>query len=320
MSEIIILSLIGGATSLFLVRRFKQSLSGKTGCGCSGCKNCISALSCSPESHKIPKTLLILGLATLPGMADTPLPTPETKESHVLDNCDTKDGNGHTVTTETDQPYLLSDMAFVWDFTWESRYVSEGRDNLDKDSLAGTTVEASWRGTSLGFWYAASPQTDYHELNLIAAYGYVWEGFEAKVSYTHLRFFSDKAYDNEVGAGLAYTELPLHFSAGIEGYYSFEAEGAFVETVLGSEIELHERLTLTPSAILGFNQGYIPDGHDGPNHATLMIEARTPLFKGLELAAYAAYTWGISSDAARHPGDEMLKNFPYFGVTLNASF
>ena len=84
---------------------------------------------------------------------------------------------------------------------WESRYVSEGRDNLDGDGLVSSTVEAAFKGLSLNASYASSPNTDYREFSLGAAYSYTWNDLEANVSYTHLRFLSDEEDDNEIGLG-----------------------------------------------------------------------------------------------------------------------
>lgn len=131
----------------------------------------------------------------------------------------------------------LSELEVSVEAAWDSRYVSEGRDNLDKKGLAGTTVEAAFRGISLGVWYAACPDSDseYREFNASATYGVEWKSFEAYLSYTHLRFLADDEDDNELGAGIAYTALPANLALGLDGYYSFESEGSFFELLLGVE-------------------------------------------------------------------------------------
>jgi len=205
------------------------------------------------------------------------------------------------------------------DLAWESRYVSEGRDNLDGESLAGMTFQAALRGLALGGWYAASPDVDYREFNAFTAYAAEWNGIAAYLSFTHLMFLTEEEHDNEAGGGIAYTALPGDLTLGLDGCYSFEAEGCFYELCLGGEYAV-QRITLAPCAALGLNSGYIADGHDGVNNFTLSIEASTPIREGLDLAVRLAYTWGIDADPAEYPGDENLKDFAYLGVALYAAF
>ncbi|MBN1676181.1 MAG: hypothetical protein JXR37_34370 [Kiritimatiellae bacterium] len=214
----------------------------------------------------------------------------------------------------------LSALEVSVDLAWDSRYVTEGRDNLDGHSLVGTTVEAAYKGLSLGVWYAATPDVeDYREFNAFAAYNVEWKGIEAYVSYNHLRFLSDEQHDNEVGAGMAFPALPGNLALGLDWYYSFESEGSFFEISLEGEYEVHDRLTLTPAGVLGFNSGYIADGHDGANNFTLSIDASTPIKDGIDLIARVAYTWGIDADPHRYPEDEFLNDFAYGGIAIRVT-
>jgi len=228
-------------------------------------------------------------------------------------------GGRTDIDTDRGEQEPSSTLAVSFSAAWDSHYVSEGRDNLDGESLAGTTVEADYKGFSLGGWYAASPDVDYREINIFTAYMVEWEGIEAYVSYTHLMFLTDEEHDNEAGAGIAYTALPGNLALGLDGYYSFEAEGCFYELCLGGEYEV-QRITFAPSAILGLNSGYIADGHDGANNFALLIEASTPIKDGLDLVVHVAYTWGMDSDPEKYPGDETLNDFAYMGVALHATF
>ncbi len=206
------------------------------------------------------------------------------------------------------------------DVAWDSRYVSQGRDNLDGDSLVGTTLDVALpKGLSLGGWYAASPDQDYREFNAFAAWSVQWKDFEAAVSYTRLLLLSDDEDDDEIGAGLAYTALPGDLTLGVDGYYSFEAEGAFFETSLGGEYPVLSRLSLVPAATLGFNAGYVAEGHDGLNDVRLALEAVVSIQEGLDLVGYAAYTWGVNADSVQYPDDEGLDDFAYFGIALRVA-
>ncbi len=202
---------------------------------------------------------------------------------------------------------------------WDSRHVSEGRDNLDGDSLAGIAVEADVGNLTLGLWYADSPGQRYREANAYIHYGLVWRDLEGYVAYNHLRFLADDEHDNEISTGIAYTHLPLNSTIGLDATWSFDAEGAFGEVSLGSEFQLFEWLTLRPSATLGFNAGFIADGHDGANHGGVRLEAAVPINRLFELTGYVAGTWAIDADPARYPDDAQLKNVMYGGISLQFS-
>ncbi len=203
---------------------------------------------------------------------------------------------------------------------WESRYVSEGRDNLDGDGLVSSTVEAAFKGLSLNASYASSPNTDYREFTAGAAYSYTWNDLEANVSYTHLRFLSDEEDDNEIGLGLAYSGLPVGLSVGLDGYYSFDTEGTFLGAYMAGEYDVMDWLTLVPSAVLGWNLGYVADGHDGANHCALSLEAIVPLKDGLELVGYITQSWAINADPDKYEEDINLKDMFRGGVALYAEF
>jgi hypothetical protein len=147
-----------------------------------------------------------------------------------------------------------------------------------------------------------------------------WKDLEAYVSSTHLRFLADEEDDNEIGVGFAYSGLPAGLAVGLDGYYSFDAEGAFLEASIGGEYEVMDKLTLAPSTVLGWNSGYVADGHRGVNHFALSLEAIMPLKDGLDLVGHIAYSWAIDADPARYAGDENLKDLSCVGVAFRATF
>lgn len=203
---------------------------------------------------------------------------------------------------------------------YESRYVSEGRDNLDGDGLLGNTLELGYQGFTAGVWYANSPAADYDELNSWLQYNHAIGDFEISVAYTHLRYFSDDAHDNEVGLGLEYGALPWNLAASALGYYSFEAEGTFFELGLNGEYEIKPWLTLSPNLVFGINSGYISDGHNGANNLEMGLVAEIPLSDRLSLYMNGSYNFAINSDPDQYAGDESLDNFFYGGVSLTYSF
>jgi len=202
---------------------------------------------------------------------------------------------------------------------WESQYFSEGRDNLDGDSLWATSSELGWTHFSGGFWYGLSPDQDYDELQLTLGLTETVGDFEFYISYTHLRYPADHLHDNEIGIGGSWSGLPLELEVAANAYYSFDAEGSFWEVTLNREFGFSDRLTLLGSGIMGVNQGYIPDGHDGANHFALRVGAEYAITQSLAITAHAGYSWALDKDS-NLSGDDQLIDFLHGGVNLQWSF
>tara|TARA_R110002096_G_scaffold173997_1_gene349547 strand:- start:1384 stop:2151 length:768 start_codon:yes stop_codon:yes gene_type:complete len=221
----------------------------------------------------------------------------------------------HQLSSEEDPLFRLSGTG-----AWDSRYVAEGRDSLAGDSLFSYTLEASYENLTLGFWHAESPDVDFTELNLWLEYGIELADFELYATYQHLWFVTDDADDNEVGFGFSYQGLPFGVVPAVDWYYSFAAEGGFTLLSLSHEFEVGDRLTIVPQSFVGFNGGYVPDGHHGADHAGLLLEAILPLANHWEMSAYLSYNWAIHSEPFRYEEDADLADFFYGGAAITWSF
>jgi hypothetical protein len=202
---------------------------------------------------------------------------------------------------------------------WESRYFSEGRDALDGKSLWATGFELGWNHLSGGLWYGLSSDQDYDELQLTLGRTGTAGDFEFYVAYTHFQFPEDGLHDNEIGIGGNWSGLPLDLELATDGYYSFDAEGSFWELALNRGTEISDYLSLVGSTIVGMNQGYVSDGHDGANHLALRTEAEYAMTGSLSVTAHTTYSWALSGDKAL-PGDDQLIDLFHGGVTFQWSF
>ncbi|CAA6693259.1 MULTISPECIES: porin [unclassified Lentimonas] len=202
---------------------------------------------------------------------------------------------------------------------WDSHYVSEGRDNLDGNSLASIEATASYEGFTVGAWGAESPDQDYREYNYWLEYSYEWQAFTFTVGYTYLDFDTDKAHDNEVSFYIGYT-LPCEVELEIGGYYSDENSGCFYEAILSREFEVMDQLNLLPFIQLGYNDDYIAEGHNGLNNLTLGLECNCALTEQFSIGAYVAQNIAIDADTKKHADDHLLDDFAYFGLNASYSF
>ena len=89
--------------------------------------------------------------------------------------------------------------------------------------------------------------------------------------YTHLVFTKDNQSDDEWSFGLAYEKLPFSLGTSVDGTYSMDAEGTFYEWSTYREFSITDQSALLVSGLLGLNDGYVSDGHDGANFYALSV-------------------------------------------------
>lgn len=166
----------------------------------------------------------------------------------------------------------------------------------------------------------SGPEQSYDELQLSTALSWDWKDLEWYVAYTHFRFPLEGNHDHEIGAGVSWSGLPGEVALGLDGYYSFDAGGTFIETSLSREFDLSNRLQLTPALVFGMNQGYVADGHDGANHVELRLGGTYSLTDAISMTVHASYNFALDRDAARYSGDALLKDFFHVGVGLTYEF
>lgn len=209
---------------------------------------------------------------------------------------------------------------FVATGTWDSRYVLEGRDMLVGDSLYGFNLEGEYAGFLVGAWLSHSPEADYQEQNYFVEYGFELGPVEAYISYMHLQFMSDNDQDNEVGVGIAFPDAIFGWTPALDAYYSNAADGYFAEFSLAREFSITDQIVIVPTAIFGYNDGYIADGHNGANHVLLRLIAAYAISENFAIEGYIAQTFAIDSNPAQLAGDGNLYDFSFVGVGASIAF
>lgn len=226
-------------------------------------------------------------------------------------------GPGGDITLERKQRTEMESL-FKWHthFQAESRYVTEGRDNLSGDGLVSVSSEFIVGEATFLPWYAVSPGADYSELNLNLIYGILpTEDLAIYFGYNHIRSreLDERANDNEISLDLVH-KLINRVALGAGIYHSFEAGGSFLEMTVKYFDKPDKRAHYSVQAGLGVNAGYVSDGHTGLNHFQLRTNMSYLPVIQVELYAYAAYTAAINRDAIQYTGDELLGDFFWGGV------
>jgi len=87
--------------------------------------------------------------------------------------------------------------------------------------------------------------------------------------------------------------------------YSTEADGAFLELSLRSEITLCSgQLVIEPYVLEGVDFGYASKDYDGPNHIQVGLDWTFPLTEQVEIVGAIAHSWALRDVAKDGMGDE----------------
>ena len=223
---------------------------------------------------------------------------------------------GNIKHTHTDVNYKNKEFDLHIHPLWESRYVTEGRDNLAGNGIASIATEVNYKNFAVIPWAAKGISSDYSELNLNAIYtAHLSEQIEMYVGYNYIkaREYGIDAHDNELSLDVAYfyaDDIQLLSSV----YYSFDASGTFLEMAVKKGFNINDLLSVDIQSGVGFNAGYVNDGHNGINNVKFTANLSYQLFNQLALYTYTSYSIAVNKDEKRFAGDETLRYIFWGGV------
>lgn len=217
----------------------------------------------------------------------------------------------------------LSASEFALDMAWDSEYISEGRNNLDKGGIAWGVASVT-QDDLVGFAaLGRGDQTHYVEWNFGVEYTiHLHQQLEATVGFQRLEFYGDeRGSDNELFSSLTYTGIDWLVPA-VSYTYATEAAGYFVEVSLHSPWDITEQFNVTPYIVQGFDFQYMTEQHDGTNHIQFGVEAGYSLSDSVELSVHFSRTKALEDIKREASADGVTGglNQTYAGVHINWDF
>ncbi len=200
-----------------------------------------------------------------------------------------------------------ADTAVELSTAWDSRYVSEGRNQIDNGGLGHTEVALSHEAWRFGTWFAHGNADSYGEVNAYIAYTHAFGAAELELSATRLAFLDAATisdHDNELAAVVRLAPR-FGITPSIGGVWSTAADGGYV--ALGLEGQLpqpHPALTITPSLVLGLDHGYASPDHNGPSDLHAGITAAWQLGNRLQIGARLDHSFALRDVRRDRGGDE----------------
>ncbi|MBT0585883.1 hypothetical protein [Alteromonas oceanisediminis] len=188
---------------------------------------------------------------------------------------------------------------------YQSRYVTEGRDNLGDGGIAWMIAElptlpydaAENLTFTAEYGVATADSIDYDELIITAAYAGEVGQFSYRMGASRLEFLNDSVFDNELFVNVS-TALTHGIRTTLEAIYSTEQDGTFVLFSNERPFAVNRQFTVTPYIAIGFDYGYASKRYDGYNHISL--GAATDFSITEKSTVNLSYQWDIRGSDIRN--------------------
>ncbi len=204
-------------------------------------------------------------------------------------------------------------VAATFETGWHSKYITQGRDNLDEGGVftAELAVEpeaGALAGTFAGAWFAVGDQQHYQETNLYAGIGRQWGDFFVEAAYTWLHFHPTEEHgekdDNEFFLAVAY-EGWESITLSAEYLHATDADGAqLLMTLTGADAVRAGPVTLSPYAAAAFDYGYSTKEHDGLDYLEAGVAGGVALSDLVELNFYLSHSFARADIEREGEGDK----------------
>ncbi|WP_394390781.1 hypothetical protein [Shewanella woodyi] len=188
-------------------------------------------------------------------------------------------------------PNQDNETQYLIDLGWDSDYISEGRNNLDKGGIFWSSAAVQHGNLNVYATMGRADSQHYTEWNLGLEYSIaLTENLETTLGYQRIESYGDeRCSDNELFGSLTYSGVEW-LTPSINYTYATEASGYFVEASLHSSWELLDGFTFTPYVTQAFDFQYATEDHNGPNHFQFGVEAEYQLAQNVIISGHISHT------------------------------
>ncbi|AZG36445.1 hypothetical protein [Shewanella psychromarinicola] len=218
-------------------------------------------------------------------------------------------------------PQGISQVELSVDLGWESKYVSEGRDNLDSGGIYWSGIAAQYQDVNAYARVGRADNEHYTEWQFGLEYCITLsDNFDAAIGYQRLEFYGDEgASDNELFSSITYSGIEW-LTPSINYTYSTEAGGYFIELSLHSSWDLSKAWNVTPYLTQGIDYQYVTETHNGRNNLQFGVESAYALTPTLNISGHVSQSIA-QQDIEQEVGYSSSKlNETFAGVSINWLF
>lgn len=211
-------------------------------------------------------------------------------------------------------------LQLILDLGWNSKYVSQGQNNLEKGGIYWSTATLTQNALNVYITLGRGDQLNYIEWNFGLEYDFtIVEHFEVGIGYQRDEYRGNETgYDNEWLAHITYSRYPWIMPS-ITYDYSTQASGYFLEFSLHSDWAINDTLHLTPYIIQGYDVHYVTQQTKGINHIEFGLETQYTLFNGFVISGQLSHSIGGKNIKSGIKNGEVShgKNQTYAGIHFN---
>ena len=202
---------------------------------------------------------------------------------------------------------------------WQSRYISEGRDNLPSGGIVWSGFDYQQGSLLLFERQGVATSEDFIEFNGGIGYQQQLADWLFTGNYTRLEFFGDeRSKDNELALQIDYQALDW-LTPSLLYTYATEATGGFLELALTGHWPLNAHVSLMPYIVQAWDFGYASDDFDGPNNLQFGLMSDVLLSPTLTLSWHISRTIAMR-DIQHELGDACHEQQTFGGISLAYQF
>lgn len=212
-------------------------------------------------------------------------------------------------------------VEYAIELGWESKFVSEGRDNLTSGGVYWSGFAAQYQNLNGYARVGRGDREHFVRWELGLEYtDSVTDTLEATIGYQRLEFYGDeRTNDNELFSTLTYNGFGW-VTPSINYTYATEAGGYFIELALYGAWQASHTWRLSPYALIGLDYQLATEQHNGLNHIQFGLESEYALSHHLNLTGHISHSIALDDieKEVGHSSHELNETFA--GIYLNWTF
>jgi hypothetical protein len=187
---------------------------------------------------------------------------------------------------------VLKKLDISYSNSFESKYISEGRNNLESGGLSSFNTDISIHWLNLNMWYGTSVDSDYRELQFSAGLSFFLSDIGINFGLTDLSNLHEESCDQEFYTEISYNKFNW-LTPTIVNVYSFSSDGSFVELLLENKVAFqNQQLGLTLFLLGGLDFGYI-ENTNGLNNFQMGVKLSYQILDNVYFISYLASSFGV---------------------------
>jgi hypothetical protein len=222
----------------------------------------------------------------------------------------------------SDQPasahIRFDDELFTFEAGWSNSYLSEGREAFGNNGIFAFLATASCDQYAIELWSGFSDAGAEREFQAVFLYSIPSILWNPTLGIAHINDFRSTIKEWDLSLGLK-GEFAFGIAWQADFVYGLDPNGFYLETGIARPFVLN-RLEITPSAHIGTNLGYVADGHHGPDHFAIQLQASRQFAESITLSTTLAHYTPINKNSAKYADDDILYRGLHFTISLGVAF